>query len=48
MTKLIKHFCFLGTDIKKHTDECIRAVEESIAEIVLEGSYTYVAEIKEI
>ncbi|RFZ76052.1 very short patch repair endonuclease [Lacrimispora amygdalina] len=32
---------FWGTDIKKHTDECIRAVEESIAEIVLEGTCSY-------
>ena len=32
---------FWGTDIKKHTDECIRAVEESIAENVLEGTCSY-------
>lgn len=32
---------FWGIDIKKHTDECIRAVEESIAEIVLEGTGSY-------
>lgn len=32
---------FWGTDIKKYTDECIRAVEESIAEIVLEGTCSY-------
>jgi DNA mismatch endonuclease (patch repair protein) len=37
---------FWGTDIKKHTDE--RAVEESIAEIVFEGSFTYEDDTKEM
>ena len=32
---------FWGIDIKKHTDECIRTVEESIAEIILKGTGSY-------
>jgi DNA mismatch endonuclease (patch repair protein) len=39
---------FWGTDIKKQTDECVRVVEESIVEIMIEESYTYGDKTKEI
>lgn len=32
---------FWGTDIKKHTDECVKVVEETIFDAALEGEWRY-------